>query len=316
MLGVYMVSEFTVFGSCTCRDIFNSTLNQNYKDFFHIGKTGIRISFISIMQDPVEYSEESVIIQPQEGKNIYFTSWIKDDFDKMFLDVLKEENFEYMLIDTYYDTNFGVVDIGDGQYVTNNIRLDETPFYENLEYKRVLTIMDDTQEYFNLWKENCDLFFKFLDENCPNLTVILNPSRHVYKILKSDGSIMEDPTFKEDCEKYNPYRDMLDEYILRNFDVEVLEFDENTLSVEDHLWGCSSLHYGPLYFVDINEQLNQIIKRNDAIETDADDLINKEIRGKKREELLRIIHNRKVQRRKEKRSQTFSKVVNRIKSKF
>ena len=141
-----MVSEFTVFGSCTCRDIFNSTLNQNYKDFFHIGKTGIRISFISIMQEPVEYSEESLIIQPQEGKNIYFTSWIKDDFDKSFLDALKEENFEYMMIDTYYDTNFGVLDIGDGRYVTNNIRLNKTTFYENLEYKRVLTKMDDTQE--------------------------------------------------------------------------------------------------------------------------------------------------------------------------
>ena len=146
-----MVSEFTVFGSCTCRDIFNSTLNENYKDFYHIGKTGIRISFISIMQEPIEFDEESVIIQPQKGKNISFTIWIKDDFKKWFLDALKEENFEYILIDTYYDTNFGVVDIGEGRFVTNNVRLNETPFYKDLEYKRVLTIMDDTEEYFELF---------------------------------------------------------------------------------------------------------------------------------------------------------------------
>ena len=109
---------------------------------------------------------------------------------------------------------------------------------------------------------------------------------------------------------------MFDEYILKNFDVEVLDFDENTLSVEDHLWGCSSLHYGPLYFVDINKQLNEIIKRNESIENKADDLINKEIRGKKRQELLRIIHKRNLQRRREKRNQFFSKALNKIKSKI
>lgn len=311
-----MVSEFTVFGSCTCRDIFNSTLNENYKDFYHIGKTGIRMSFISIMQDPIEFDEESVIIQPQKGKNISFTIWIKDDFKKWFLDALKEENFEYILIDTYYDTNFGVVDIGEGRFVTNNVRLNETPFYKDLKYKRVLTIMDDTEEYFELWKKSCDLFFKFLEENCPDLTVILNPSRHVYRILKKDGSIVEDPKFKADCAKYNPYRDMFDEYILKNFDVEVLEFDENTLSVEDHLWGCSSLHYGPLYFVDVNRQLNEIIERNESVKTKADDLINKEIRGKKRQELLRIIQKRNQERRREKRNQFFAKVINKIRNKF
>ncbi|MBR5503027.1 MAG: hypothetical protein IKV87_01070 [Methanobrevibacter sp.] len=307
-----MVSEFTVFGSCTCRDIFNSTLNIHYKDFFHIGKTGIRMSFISIMQEPVEYSDESVIIYPQKGKNINFTIWIKDDFDKWFLDVLKEENFEYLLIDTYYDTNFGVVEIGDGRFVTNNIRLDETEFYRNLDYKRVLTIMDDTEEYFNLWKKSCNLFFKFLEENCPNLVVILNPTRHVDKLLTKEGYIVEDESFKEECNKYNHYRDLFDEYIIKNFDVEVLKFDETTVSVENHLWGCSSLHYGPSYFVDINNQLNEIIKRNESIISEEDKLINKEVRIKNRDELLDIINKRKSQKLREKRTNVLSKVLNKV----
>lgn len=307
-----MVSEFTVFGSCTCRDIFNSTLNIHYKDFFHIGKTGIRMSFISIMQEPVDYDEDSVIIYPQKGKNINFTIWIKDDFDKWFLDVLKEDNFEYMIIDTYYDVNFGVVDIGDGRYVTNNIRLDETEFYRNLKNKRLLTIMDDTEEYFELWKDSCNKFFKFLEDNCPNLTVILNPSRHVDKKLKEEGYIVKDMDFKAECEKFNPYRDMLDEYIINNFDVEVLKFDESTLSVENHLWGCSSLHYGPSYFVDMNDQLNEIIERNQSKKTVPDEVHNKEIRAKKREELKLIINERNNKRNKERKKKIFSKMRNKV----
>ena len=156
-----MVSEFTVFGSCTCRDIFNSTQNKNYKEFFHIGKTGIRLSFISIMQEPVKYSPNQLDIYPKEGINIHFSEWIKKDLDKVFLDDLKAEQFEYMLIDTYYDTNFGIVDIGGGNYITKNIRLDQTDFFRNLEYKRILTIQDNTDEYYGLWKKIVICFLIF-----------------------------------------------------------------------------------------------------------------------------------------------------------
>ena len=105
-----MVTEFTVFGSCSCRDLFNSTLNKNYKDFFRIGKTGIRLSFISIMQKPVSYDAESLDIFPKEEINIHFSEWIKMDLDKVFLEDLKNENFEYMILDTYYDTNGAIID--------------------------------------------------------------------------------------------------------------------------------------------------------------------------------------------------------------
>ena len=216
-----MVSKFTVFGSCTCRDVFYSEINKNYKDFFEIGPTGIRLSFISIMQEPVKFDEKDIDIFPKTGKNINFTAWIKKDFKKTFLEDLKRENFEYLLMDTYYDTNFGIVDIGNNRYVTNNIRLDETAFYEKLEHKRVLTIYDNTEEYFEIWKRHCDMFFEFLKENCPDTKIILNPSRHVYRKMDEDGSIIESDRFKRECKKFNQYRDLLDEYIIKNFDVDV-----------------------------------------------------------------------------------------------
>ena len=75
-----MVSKFTVFGSCTCRDVFYSGLNKNYKDFFEIGPTGIRLSFISIMQEPVEYEEKKIEIFTKTLKNINFIIWIKKEY--------------------------------------------------------------------------------------------------------------------------------------------------------------------------------------------------------------------------------------------
>ena len=307
-----MVSRFTVFGSCTCRDVFYSEINKNYKDFFEIGPTGIRLSFISIMQEPVEFEEEDIEIFPKTGKNINFTIWIKKDFEKSFLEDLKRENFEYLLMDTYYDTNFGIVDIGNNRYVTNNIRLNETAFYEKLEYKRVLTIYDNTEEYFEIWKRHCDMFFEFLKENCPDTKIILNPSRHVYRKLAEDGSVIESERFKRECAKFNQYRDLLDEYIIKNFDVDVLYFDEDTVASENHFWGCSSLHYATQYFEGINNQLNLIIERNKS----NDETANEELRKEKREKLLAIIEKRKEERKrkaaKDRKKQLLRKVKNKI----
>ncbi len=307
-----MVSKFTVFGSCTCRDVFYSEINKNYKDFFEIGPTGIRLSFISIMQEPVKFDEKDIDIFPKTGKNINFTAWIKKDFKKTFLENLKRERFEYLLMDTYYDTNFGIVDIGNNRYVTNNIRLNETAFYEKLGYKRVLTIYDNTEEYFEIWKRHCDMFFEFLKENCPDTKIILNPSRHVYRKLAEDGSVIESDRFKRECDKFNQYRDLLDEYIIKNFDVDVLYFDEDTVASENHFWGCSSLHYASQYFEGINDQLNLIIERDKS----NDEKANEELRKEKREKLLTIIEKRREERKrkatKDREKQLLRKVKNKI----
>ena len=282
-----MVTEFTVFGSCTCRDLFYSEVNKNYKEYFSIGRTGIRLSFISIMQEPIKISDETVKLYPENNKNINFATWIWNDLTKVFLKDLKENKFEYILIDTYYDVNFGVVEIDNNQYITNNIKLNKTEFFKSLKHKRFLKIDKHPQEYFKLWKKNCDLFFKYLDENCPDLKIILNPARHVSHMLKEDGTVEEIESFKKEAELYNPYRDLLDCYILENFDVDVLEFDDNTLAYEKTLWEVSSLHYEPKYFEDMTNQLNDIIKRDQLLCENTH--INQQIRKDKRERLLNNI---------------------------
>lgn len=293
MIGEVMVSEFTVFGSCTCRDIFNSTLNKDYKKYFRIGPTGIRLSFISIMQDPVEYSRDSLKLLPENKDNELFSLWIRLDLDKRFLEELKKDKFEYMVMDTYYDVDFGIVDIGNNNYITNNVRLNQTEFFEALEHKRFMKINYDTEEYFELWKENCDLFFEFINENCSNLKIILNPSRHVNRLLKEDGSVVYSKKFDEYCKRYNPYRDLLDEYIIENHDVDVLYFDESISAPENHLWGPSSLHYEESYFESMTNQLNNSIRRNDIL-SDVDlSSLNELFREQSRKILLFKIISRK-----------------------
>ena len=110
-----MLTKFSVFGSCACRDIFYSKINENYKNFFEIGKSGVRISLISLMSDPISYAPESLEIYPLNQQNKNLSNWIKIDFDRSFLkEITQDESIEYLMIDTFYDVNWGVFDLGDG----------------------------------------------------------------------------------------------------------------------------------------------------------------------------------------------------------
>ena len=52
-----MVSEFSTMGSCASRIIFNSSVNHNYKEFFHINDSLEVVSIVSLMSNPIEYDE-------------------------------------------------------------------------------------------------------------------------------------------------------------------------------------------------------------------------------------------------------------------
>lgn len=281
-----MVSNFTVFGSCACRDIFNSTINHDYKKYFRIGRDGIRQSIISLMQKPVSYDFSSIEILPKNDENAKLTYWIKEDLDKSFLEYLKEDQFEYILMDTYYDVNYGILDLGGGEFITNNIGINQTEFFRQFDNIKELRIQHNPKKYFKLFSNNCDLFFQFIEENCPDSNVILNPNRHVATLIKKDGEIEEDDSLKNECLKFNKFRDILDEYILNNFDVDILNFSKDTKADENHLWGIYSLHYEPKYFSDANNQLNAIIKRNNAFNSQEFSVLNCKLRNLKRKKLI------------------------------
>ena len=81
---------------------------------------------------------------------------------------------------------------------------------------------------------------------------------------------------------------MFDRYLIKNFDIDVLYFDENTRAFEKSLWGVSSLHYEPNYFKKCNNQLNTIIKNNSLLSYNENRIIRKE----KRRRLLSIINSK------------------------
>lgn len=255
-----MVANFTVFGCCASRDVFNSQINTDYKEFFKIGKDAFHMSMISMMSKPVSYDEE--LINHYVGEiSDYNLGLIKKDFEKSFLDDLKNDNYEYLLLDTYFDVMHGVIRLNDQDtFITNTKFVHQTDFFKKTPNKNILTIKNNFREYLKLWMKSCDEFFEFVSENCPDMKIILNPVRSSTKSI-NNGEIIEHDNYKSFIPN-RCYRSILDEYILNNFEVDALIYDKKHLLDDNHKFGAAEIHYGQSYFDDVTKQLNAIIARD------------------------------------------------------
>ena len=272
-----MVAEFLICGSCSSRNIFNSKINEDYKSFFNIHPSLESVNFISLMSNPVEYNEKLL-----NSDNDYDNTCVRNDLTKDFLNVLRDTEVDYLIIDTFFDVACGIVIVDENSYLTESPRLIHTDYYKLLNDKKRLRIFENFDEYYNLWKKSINLFFNFMENNCRDIKIILNCSRSVYKYW-DNSQLIEDDNLRVQ-KKYNPVRDMMDTYILENFDVEVLPFNNDILADKNHIFGLYPVHYEKKYYEEKNEQLNKIIHRNSIYE--YDNLQNKYFRKMKRENII------------------------------
>ena len=89
-----MVAEFLICGSCSSRNIFNSKINEDYKSFFNIHPSLESVNFISLMSNPVEYNEKLL-----NSDNDYDNTCVRNDLTKDFLNVLRDTEVDYLIID-------------------------------------------------------------------------------------------------------------------------------------------------------------------------------------------------------------------------
>lgn len=272
-----MVKEFSIAGSCVSRVIFNSNINKDYKNFFHINYSVEGVPLISLMSNPTIVDSKLISCD-----NSFGMECINNDFSKKFLDFLKKDKLDYLIIDNYWDSKSNIIYLDSNQYIVDSQFLKKTKIYNYLSKNKRLSIQSHFNEYFSLYKNACKLFFEFVEANCLNLKIILNCGRHVYKYYSGNNLVVDENLKK--LTKFNCYWDILDKYILENFDVEVLPFDKTTLAYKSHLFNLHSTHYEPKYYLDKTNQLNDIIKRNETFE--FNNKFNREIRNLKRKNLI------------------------------
>ena len=260
-----MATDFTVFGCCATRDVFNSNINYNYKDFFNIGGDAFHTSMISLMSKSFNYNSDSIKNFNETPDDVHKHRWAKRDFEKIYLKDLKKDQYEYLLLDTYFDVKHGVIQLNEyDSYITNSHFIHSSDFFKNLDDFSIITIHNNPCLFLKLWVESCNDFFNFIKNNCPSTKVILNPVRSSTMVKNSLGEVYENSSYKQ----FIPdrcYRSILDEYILNNFNVDVLIYGDFLLN-ENYFFGPADMHYTYAYFEEITNQLNNIIHRDNTLD--------------------------------------------------
>lgn len=270
-----MVSKIAVFGSCASRDVFNSEINPNYKDYFKIVTAAERISMISLMAKPIQIDNPDLIKSYENGQLRYFGSkCIEMDFSKTFLLDLKNNTINYLILDNLFESRFGIINFED-KIITNNFwDLYDTQFYKSLENFKVLSMATNPKEYLKLYKKNFNLFYEYINNECGDIKLILNKACDTDKYLDNDGSIKIRET--EYCNEHNQYTYKFNRFIEDNFDVDTIELNiMNYPNDVNHKWGPGTSHYVPEYYKDFTKKLNKIIQNNKQQEKIFAELLNK-----------------------------------------
>ena len=257
-----------ILGSCISRDVFNTRFNEGYKAMWNCVLLQNQSSLISIMSPPVKFLDDDY------GDEIgdYARMQVRRDTSREFLDELREARPSYLVVDFFGDVHFGVLDLGDGTYVTNNRwMLWKTDWYHRHRESGDLSpirLEEDPERYLALWRDALDQLVAFVDEHLPQTTVVVHRGRNAERWLGAAGGqpkslLARKKIFKVDIDVLNENWRTLDDIACAIDGWETVDLtDREYLSFKGHPWGVFYVHYTLDYYDEFLAALNVVHLRS------------------------------------------------------
>ena len=257
------IKNVAIYGSCISKGPFTTEYNPDYKERYKSVIDDQQHSFISTMQEKEEYDEEDILIPPDIEINPYATKCFKQDLEKSFINAIETNKVDYVVFDVHFDVTNGILLYDKNKILSKMRNLDKTPFYKKLKNIRELNIYNDSITYFNLWKESCDKFFKFMKEESPETVMVLAEVRALSIVHEKYSNIFIDNKFYRYCNLLNTFFKKFEQYIINTQDVYIIKFHDNVILDEEHPWGIHYAHYNKEYYQNFLSQMDKINQYNE-----------------------------------------------------
>lgn len=250
--------KIAVIGSCVSRDSFNSLFIKNYKDFYECVFHQNQMSMISLVSQPIPF-ESSQIDGPltPHDKRQFETELNKSAYAHLLVN-----QPDYLILDFYADVLMGVRELANSYITNKRWKFVQTTLYKELKEGNELSIDKNPENYFKLWKESVDSFFKFMNEKLPNCKIVVNQARFtdIYRDAKTNKfEKINDKINPIDVEFYNKWWAKFDEYVIQHHLVKTITYKNKYFAVDDHPWGLFHLHFQKEFYEDFTHQLLAII---------------------------------------------------------
>ncbi len=206
-------------------------------------------SIISLMSEPVNYKYDDEVLKDTNRKK-----WLKNDFDKSFLQVIKPASNEYIFLD-FMEERFDIGKIGD-RYFTVNDLFNEVAGSEN-DFDRIARVSPEADELF---KAACDRLISILQEKVSPNHIILVRNRLSEKMGVYSGTTLffNSDWIKTINEKLDEYYDY---FINKCPGIVVIypEENESFFSYEDFPFGCAPYHINDAFYHNVAYRIRNII---------------------------------------------------------
>lgn len=252
-----------VFGSCITRDNFNSQFNPQYRRWYSVVAQANQSSVIALMSPPVEPE-----VTEADGLSEYDTWNVRSDLSRSFLTEVVEARPDYLILDFFGDLHFGVRELGDGRFVTDN----RWKLHQTAQYARwneaaepvVLRLLDDPDAYFARWTDALDRFAGYLAEQLPETTVIVHRGFYANNVVTGpSGRPRNLRRFARLADlkvrRLNEFWERLDSYAVTTYGWASIDLTHDRYtSTAEHPWGAFWVHYTLDYYRRFLAELHRI----------------------------------------------------------
>jgi len=246
-----------IIGACASRDNFNSLFNSGYNRLFNCKLYIGHITFPSLASGKIDFNEKDI-----DHEDPLEAGAIKRELSRSFMNELqKASDLDYLIIDFYSDIYYGIV-VADNVIFTDNYdRVGKTRFYSNLENKKFLTLLNNPDEYFEIWKESFHRFVEMINIIMPNVKIIINKARAMKEYKDQQGNIRSIP-MSRDPDEVNEEWDKLDNYCIETFGFRYIDLSaRDYFSHEKYPFGGPprAVHYTKDFYENFIMELSSIV---------------------------------------------------------
>ncbi|PFN80576.1 hypothetical protein COJ85_29595 [Bacillus sp. AFS076308] len=257
--------KLAVLGSCFTRAAFDSQnadryFNPDYKRYFKVDYTYFWSSVISIVSQPIPFSEEDFSdLSNRELEDV------RREYQKTTFKQLTEKKTDYILLDFFEDALHGVLKVDDNRFIGRNPTIRKSIHYKNNLLFNSENLDSGVAEFFDLWVDSCNKFIEKLTKIYPQERIILNTSKltdQYYDPTHTIRSFYDDNVIsKARFNYFNSVWTKMDNYFISKLpNALILDLEDyGFIGSHDHPINCGPHHYERGYYKALQNELLKVI---------------------------------------------------------
>lgn len=254
-----------ILGSCISMDNFNSLFNPEWRKWYSFPFNSSQVALAALMSEPLD-----ITYKLPENSSLWAETSLEDELKRGFLDLLREDPPDYLMLDWFGDVHWGMARVDDGPWFTDNPeRIGLTDWYQKMDQEGRITRLDplaDTDAYMKVWHKAAIDFKAYVDKVAPDTILVLNRGRNTNQLVDLDtGFAVRTGTPSQKVRDLDDLWRHFDDLAIHVFEPEVIDLTEVAPKTHTgHPWGASLVHYTPDHYHRFLGEMHTLYLRREA----------------------------------------------------